>query len=211
MCAVMPCSQSLYHALLPARCGDMIPQVRVHDAAGCDLYLAVRSHPVIEACTALRFAPLAAEQMLLLDILKGTTAIVQEDVGSGDTGDRGGGAGSSSSSSNADHSRPPSSHNTNSLVDLMNREGLCAASTGEQWRCVDDFGWVKSGPSPNWTLLPHPVGDSGGDGGGGGSHPLRPLLLQLPSSSCDTPVVAAALPDGSVPGAGAALQPWPDV
>eukprot|EP00775_Hariotina_reticulata_P009384 gene9384-9548_t len=59
-------------------------QVRVHDAQGCDLYLRVRSRPVIEDSSQLRFAPFP----------------------------------------------------------------------GQLWQQVDDFGWVKSSQSPNWSVLP---------------------------------------------------------
>ena len=93
-------------------------QVRVHTAQRCDLYLRVRSHPVIEHCEGMRVAPYPlsdaaypgaagdlAEQQLLL-------------IGGEGKGEE-------------------------------EEEGVCG-----MWRQVDDFGWLRSTPSPHWCVLP---------------------------------------------------------
>ncbi|PHH78959.1 hypothetical protein CDD82_2742 [Ophiocordyceps australis] len=69
-------------------------QVRIHECRGVDLYLHCSSHPIIEDCSEMRFAPL------------------------------------------------PScfSSDTESV-------------TENQWDQVDDFKWLKTGHSPNWSLL----------------------------------------------------------
>ncbi|OPB36679.1 tubulin-specific chaperone c [Trichoderma guizhouense] len=69
-------------------------QVRIHDCKNVNIYLHCASHPIIEDCTGMRFAPL------------------------------------------------PSCYQTES-----------DKSTENQWDQVDDFKWLKTTPSPNWTTL----------------------------------------------------------
>lgn len=77
-------------------------QVRIHAAERSDFYLRVKSHPIIEHSSALRFAPYelaypgAAEDLL--------------------------------------------------------EQGLGEESG--MWERVNDFGWLRATPSPNWALLP---------------------------------------------------------
>ncbi|RYO85324.1 hypothetical protein DL766_008263 [Monosporascus sp. MC13-8B] len=70
-------------------------QVRMHDCRDVDVYLHCASHPIIEDCSGVRFAPIPAAYL---------------------------------------------------------PEGLCG--TPNQWDQVDDFKWLKSEPSPNWSVLP---------------------------------------------------------
>ncbi|KAK1465204.1 tubulin binding cofactor C [Colletotrichum melonis] len=69
-------------------------QVRIHECRNVDIYLHCSSHPIIEDCSNMRFAPL-----------------------------------------------PPSFDTTED-------------PTKNQWDQVDDFKWLKSEPSPNWSILP---------------------------------------------------------
>ncbi|EXF73110.1 tubulin binding cofactor C [Colletotrichum fioriniae PJ7] len=68
-------------------------QVRIHECRNVDIYLHCSSHPIIEDCSNMRFAPL------------------------------------------------PSSFDTTE------------DPTKNQWDHVDDFKWLKSEPSPNWSVL----------------------------------------------------------
>ncbi|KAK1673965.1 tubulin binding cofactor C [Colletotrichum godetiae] len=68
-------------------------QVRIHECRNVDIYLHCSSHPIIEDCSNMRFAPL-----------------------------------------------PPSFDTTED-------------PTKNQWDQVDDFKWLKSEPSPNWSVL----------------------------------------------------------
>ncbi|KAI1139387.1 TBCC-domain-containing protein [Hypoxylon sp. FL0543] len=70
-------------------------QVRIHECKDVDVYLHCASHPIIEDCSGMRFAPLPELYASKLEI-KGEN----------------------------------------------------------QWDQVDDFKWLKSEPSPNWTVLP---------------------------------------------------------
>ncbi|KAI0108763.1 TBCC-domain-containing protein [Hypoxylon sp. NC0597] len=70
-------------------------QVRIHECKDVDVYLHCASHPIIEDCSGMRFAPLPELYATKLEI-KGAN----------------------------------------------------------QWNQVDDFKWLKSEPSPNWTILP---------------------------------------------------------
>ncbi|KAK0384603.1 hypothetical protein NLU13_8689 [Sarocladium strictum] len=67
-------------------------QVRIHECKNVDVYLHCTSHPIIEDCSGMRFAPL------------------------------------------------PAPYTTSD-------------GTENQWDQVDDFKWLKAGPSPNWTTL----------------------------------------------------------
>jgi len=69
-------------------------QVRIHECNNVDIYLHCSSHPIIEDCSNMRFAPL-----------------------------------------------PASFHTPEDPVK-------------NQWDQVDDFKWLKSEPSPNWSILP---------------------------------------------------------
>ncbi|OLN96129.1 Tubulin-specific chaperone C [Colletotrichum chlorophyti] len=69
-------------------------QVRIHECKNVDIYLHCSSHPIIEDCSNMRFAPLPASFDTLEDPVK------------------------------------------------------------NQWDQVDDFKWLKSEPSPNWSILP---------------------------------------------------------
>ncbi|KAI5859890.1 TBCC-domain-containing protein [Durotheca rogersii] len=71
-------------------------QLRFHECIGVDVYLHCASHPIIEDCSRMRFAPLPEFYATKL----GTT------------------------------------------------------DESNQWDQVDDFKWLKSEPSPNWTVLP---------------------------------------------------------
>ncbi|GKT82562.1 tubulin binding cofactor c [Colletotrichum tofieldiae] len=75
-------------------------QVRIHECKNVDIYLHCSSHPIIEDCSNMRFAPLPASFVLM---------IAQE---------------------------TPEDPVKN------------------QWDQVDDFKWLKSEPSPNWSILP---------------------------------------------------------
>ncbi|KAI1640739.1 tubulin binding cofactor C [Biscogniauxia mediterranea] len=70
-------------------------QVRMHECRNVDVYLHCQSHPIIEDCSGMRFAP---------------------------------------------------------LPDLYASDSTTA--TTNQWDQVDDFKWLKSEPSPNWSVLP---------------------------------------------------------
>ncbi|KAL0939681.1 Tubulin-specific chaperone C [Colletotrichum truncatum] len=69
-------------------------QVRIHECKNVDIYLHCSSHPIIEDCSNMRFAPLPAAFDTPEDPVK------------------------------------------------------------NQWDQVDDFKWLKSEPSPNWSVLP---------------------------------------------------------
>ncbi|KZL80403.1 tubulin binding cofactor c [Colletotrichum incanum] len=69
-------------------------QVRIHECKNVDIYLHCSSHPIIEDCSNMRFAPLPASFDTPEDPVK------------------------------------------------------------NQWDQVDDFKWLKSEPSPNWSILP---------------------------------------------------------
>ncbi|KAF9872784.1 tubulin binding cofactor C [Colletotrichum karsti] len=69
-------------------------QVRIHECKNVDIYLYCSSHPIIEDCSNMRFAPLPAAFNTPEDPAK------------------------------------------------------------NQWDQVDDFKWLKSEPSPNWSVLP---------------------------------------------------------
>ncbi|KAG7669606.1 hypothetical protein Ndes2526B_g05955 [Nannochloris sp. 'desiccata'] len=86
-------------------------QVRIHSAENCDFYLKVRSGPIIEFSTMLRFAPLGAAEALL------------------------------------DH---PKAANHFSLQGLEDNDD----QGGTEWADVQDFGWLRSSASPNWSILP---------------------------------------------------------
>ncbi|RYP46201.1 hypothetical protein DL768_007557 [Monosporascus sp. mg162] len=70
-------------------------QVRMHDCRDVDVYLHCASHPIIENCSGVRFAPIPA-------------AYLPEEM----------------------------------------------SGVPNQWDQVDDFKWLKSEPSPNWSVLP---------------------------------------------------------
>ncbi|RYP89558.1 hypothetical protein DL770_004331 [Monosporascus sp. CRB-9-2] len=70
-------------------------QVRMHDCHDVDVYLHCASHPIIEDCSGVRFAPIPAAY----------------------------------------------------LPEELNK-------APNQWDQVDDFKWLKSDPSPNWSVLP---------------------------------------------------------
>ncbi|KAI1097838.1 TBCC-domain-containing protein [Jackrogersella minutella] len=70
-------------------------QVRIHECKNVDVYLQCASHPIIEDCSGMRFAPLPEFYATKLEV-KGEN----------------------------------------------------------QWDQVDDFKWLKSEPSPNWSVLP---------------------------------------------------------
>ncbi|RYP68862.1 hypothetical protein DL769_005421 [Monosporascus sp. CRB-8-3] len=70
-------------------------QVRMHDCRDVDIYLHCASHPIIEDCSGVRFAPIPA-------------AYLPEEL----------------------------------------------SGAPNQWDQVDDFKWLKSEPSPNWSVLP---------------------------------------------------------
>ncbi|KAI3528959.1 tubulin binding cofactor C [Colletotrichum filicis] len=75
-------------------------QVRIHECRNVDIYLHCSSHPIIEDCSNMRFAPL-----------------------------------------------PPS-------FPLTAEKDTTEDPTKNQWDQVDDFKWLKSEPSPNWSILP---------------------------------------------------------
>ncbi|KAI0006737.1 TBCC-domain-containing protein [Xylariaceae sp. FL0662B] len=70
-------------------------QARIHECKNVDVYLHCTSHPIIEDCSGMRFAPL------------------------------------------------PEVYRAKSKISGTN-----------QWDQVDDFKWLKSEPSPNWSILP---------------------------------------------------------
>ncbi|KAI1385944.1 TBCC-domain-containing protein [Hypoxylon trugodes] len=70
-------------------------QVRIHECRNVDVYLHCASHPIIEDCSDMRFAPI------------------------------------------------PEFYATKSEIEGTN-----------QWDQVDDFKWLKTEPSPNWSILP---------------------------------------------------------
>ena len=73
-------------------------QVRIHSSQHCDFYLRVRSNPIIEHSSRLRFAPLSGA--------------AQEEAEAGA---------------------------------MLSEQG-----EAESWRAVQDFGWLRTTPSPNW-------------------------------------------------------------
>jgi len=79
-------------------------QVRIHAAENSDLYLAVRSNPIIEHSTGIRVAPYGFPPMV--------EAVAAAGLGRNDTAVEG------------------------------------------KWREVNDFGWLRATPSPNWSVLP---------------------------------------------------------
>ncbi|KAF8064675.1 hypothetical protein HT031_003477 [Scenedesmus sp. PABB004] len=107
-------------------------QVRIHDAVGCDFYLRVRSRPIIEHSTGLRFAPYDGAAALQL-ALEQPPEQAQERLGQEQPREQ--------------------------LQELLQQQEawLAGAALGvpnELWRCVDDFGWVKASQSPHWAVLP---------------------------------------------------------
>ncbi|KAI1402462.1 TBCC-domain-containing protein [Hypoxylon fuscum] len=70
-------------------------QVRIHECQNVDIYLHCASHPIIEDCSGMRFAPLPELYANKLEV-----------------------------------------------------------KSENQWDQVDDFKWLKSEPSPNWSILP---------------------------------------------------------
>eukprot|EP00741_Cyanophora_paradoxa_P021182 tig00021339_g20445.t1 len=80
----------------------MSRQIRIHDAKGCDFYVHVRSGPIIEHCSGLRFAPY-----------------------------------------NLSYPELPSQSREAGFEGVENR-----------WAAVEDFRWLRTQQSPNWSVLP---------------------------------------------------------
>jgi hypothetical protein len=87
-------------------------QVRIHECKDVDFYLHCSSHPIIEDCSHVRFAPLPSPYVR--PFLLAYSA----------------------------HTHQHKSQITASTAPEEN-----------QWDQVDDFKWLKAGPSPNWTTL----------------------------------------------------------
>ncbi|WYZ34131.1 hypothetical protein EsH8_I_000407 [Colletotrichum jinshuiense] len=87
-------------------------QVRIHECRNVDIYLQCSSHPIIEDCSGMRFAPLPASFV-------------------GRPGPR-----------------PPRDRV------LTGEQETPGDPVENQWDQVDDFKWLKSEPSPNWSVLP---------------------------------------------------------
>ena len=141
-------------------------QVRIHRSTGSDFYLRVGSRPVIEHCSGLRFAPLAAADAAALGL------------GGGD-----GGGGSSGAVADGEQRQQQEGAEQQQQEEQGGEEG----STG-LWRQVDDFGWIKAGPSPHWAVLP--AGE-------------RRALGAPPATAAGAAAAAAA---GAAAGAGAAAE-----
>jgi len=105
-------------------------QIRIHSSKKCTFYLYVLSNPIIEYSTALQFSPYTLhyprlrQQMLSSGLIKYSAAIENKI--------NGGKAGS-----------PDETH-----------EPVASVNTSNLWYRVDDFNWLKSQPSPNWSILP---------------------------------------------------------
>jgi tubulin-specific chaperone C len=101
-------------------------QVRVHECENVDLYLQCASRPIIEDCRAVRFAPLPDAYAAMHARARGgeTTGVAELDEG-----------GRSASISAGDQQAVPGPE-----LNL--------------WDQVDDFKWLKTEPSPNWSVLP---------------------------------------------------------
>jgi hypothetical protein len=138
--------------------------VRIHSSHASDVYLRVRSRPIIEHSNGLRFAPYAVARLLQHqqpataaagDPMQLQAAFAAAGFGGGGNGSAGGVADGSSTSSSE------------------------ASGDNDLWRCVDDFGWVKASASPHWAVLPAeqrqsppaqlPASHEGAAGAGGGS------------------------------------------
>jgi hypothetical protein len=92
-------------------------QVRIHECKNVDIYLYCASHPIIEDCSGMRFAPIPATYV-----------------------------------------SPPYADNL--LQPILTRGVYDTQTTEEddptknQWDQVDDFKWLKTEHSPNWSILP---------------------------------------------------------
>jgi hypothetical protein len=91
-------------------------QVRVHECENVDLYLHCASHPIIEDCKGMRFAP----------VPKAYVSAAQP------------------------ASFPATRPKWLTLLQTENSE----ETSKNQWDQVDDFKWLKTEPSPNWSVLP---------------------------------------------------------
>jgi hypothetical protein len=120
----------------------LLPQVRVHDAHDCDLYLRVRSRPIIEDSSRLRFAPFAVEELLrqwqqepqgqpLQQVQQQLPVDVQEQQVNYSCGLQ-----------------------LFAAAQLGQDSDSNVGDLGQLWQQVDDFGWVKVSQSPNWVVLP---------------------------------------------------------
>lgn len=115
--------------------------MRIHDAVSNDLYLRLRSHPIIEHSSGLRFAPFPIEQLLeQQEPLQGS--IQQQQC--------------------QEHLQPVVQEQQEQQCQQQQcLQQQCQLLLHAQlniendlWEHVHDFGWVKASQSPNWSVLP---------------------------------------------------------
>ncbi|KAI8475420.1 MAG: tubulin binding cofactor C-domain-containing protein [Monoraphidium minutum] len=118
-------------------------QVRIHSAAGCDVYLRTRSRPIIEGCARLRFAPLTADDLATLGLSAGAAATGLGGAGGGAPGGGGGGAAAAAAEGE--------------LWRAVNDFGWVKAPPSPHWAVL-----------PEGERAPAPAPPAGGGGGGSG-------------------------------------------
>lgn len=127
-------------------------QFRMHECRNVDVYLSCSSHPIIEDCSGIRFAPLpdtyVSDPFSFPNFSQRTNKLSRETVI-----DR-----------PADCiiqriARPWSSSalqdsNTSASDSDPTTQSLSSSTEPDLWSQVDDFKWLKQEASPNWSLLP---------------------------------------------------------
>lgn len=89
-------------------------QLRIHASTQCDFYVAVRSKPIIEQCSQVRFAPY-----------------------------------SFNFPSKGEH------WEVRDFLDKLTTQNMKFKDEHQNlWSQVEDFDWLKSTQSPNWTIIP---------------------------------------------------------
>jgi len=127
-------------------------QVRIHRCCHTDFYLRVRSKPIIEHTTAVRFAPFCLDLEPAAEPgSTGSGASSSSTAPDNTTASR-----SSTANAAATHTSSSSTSRSRSW-DAELRELLQRHKLGEEsgmFSQVDDFGWIKAVQSPNWSVLP---------------------------------------------------------
>jgi tubulin-specific chaperone C len=106
----------------------------MHDCRDVDVYLYCTSRPIIEDCEGIRFTELPVTYMDLLGL---SPSFPSQPPAPGAEGSVGVGTG-------AGRGDGP----------VGEQEGPFGKDSKNLWDQVDDFKWLKSEPSPHWSVLP---------------------------------------------------------
>lgn len=101
-------------------------QLRIHNCSACRLYIHVRSHPIIEDCQTLGFAPYLLNYPGLSQQLQVNATPFFPSLSS--------------------------FHIITTILVCVQQADLSTVES--QWDHVVDFRWHKSTPSPNWFIIP---------------------------------------------------------